>query len=91
MNARRVLFMTLATGLLFSTPAFAQDEEGDSSRKIQYKSRTEIDFEGVEVSGELIKPAGALLLERKRASFNPLIKLRTDFNEEMDRSVDQIK
>lgn len=91
MNARRVFLLSLVSGLTLSTPALAQDEEGDSSRKIQYKARTEIDFEGVDVSGELVKPAGALLLERKRASFNPLIKLRQDFNEEMDQSVNQIK
>ena len=71
-----------------SSPALAQDEE---DRKIVYKQRTEIDFEGVEVAGELVKPQGALLLDRKRANFNPLIKLREDFNEEMDQSVNQIK
>ena len=49
------------------------------------------DFEGVEVAGELVKPQGALLLDRKRASFNPLIKLRTDFNQEMSESVNEVK
>ena len=72
----------------FSAPAFAQDEE---EPKVIYKSKTEIDFEGVEVDGELVKPQGALLLDRKRANFNPLIKLRTDFDEEMDKSVDEVK
>ncbi|MEL6344997.1 MAG: hypothetical protein AAFV53_17900 [Myxococcota bacterium] len=67
----------------------AQDDDGE--RTVQYKSRTEIDFEGVEVDGELVKPQGALLLDRKRASFNPLIQLRTDFNEEMSDSVDEVK
>ena len=77
---------------LFSTAAFAQDEETtDDGRKIRYKEKTEIDFEGLDVSGELVKPSGALLLDRKRASFNPLIRLRTDFNEEMKESVDEIK
>ena len=71
----------------FAAPAYAQDDD----RKVQYKKRTEIDFEGVEVTGEMVKPQGALLLDRKRGSFNPLIKLRADFNEEMDKSVDQIK
>ena len=69
-------------------PAFAQDEE---EPKVIYKARTEIDFEGVEVAGELVKPQGALLLERKRANFNPLIKLRTDFDDEMEKSVDEVK
>jgi|GEM_PF-4384116 len=30
------------------------------------QSRTELDFEGIEVSGELVKPQGALLLDRKK-------------------------
>ena len=58
---------------------------------LKARTGTEIDFEGVEVAGELVKPQGALLLDRKRANFNPLIKLRTDFDEEMEKSVDEVK
>jgi len=76
----------IAAGFVLA-PAQAQD----SDRKVTYKKRTEIDFEAVEVSGELVKPQGALLLDRKRANFNPLIKIRSDFNSEMDQSVHQIK
>lgn len=74
--------------LVISSTAFAQSE-GD--RKVIYKERTEIDFEGVEVAGELVKPQGALLNERKRANFNPLIKLRTEFDQEMEQSIDEVK
>ena len=84
----RIALAFAVGALAFSTPGYAQDED---ERKIQYKQRTEIDFEGVEVAGELVKPQGALLLDRKRANFNPLIQLREDFNEEMDQSVNQIK
>ena len=89
---RKLLLILLALGL-GAPSAFAQDDESDDSsgRRVIYKSRTEIDFEGIEVAGELVKPQGSLLLGRKRASFNPLIKLRADFNDEMDESVDQIK
>ena len=72
--------------ILFVNLAFAQEE-----RAITYKKRTEIDFEGVDISGELVKPQGALLLDRKRASFNPLIKIRSDFNPEIALSVTEIK
>ena len=75
---------------IFSSSALAQDTDEDGN-SISYKERTEIDFEGVEVAGELVKPQGALLLDRKKASFNPLIKLRTDFNPEMSQSVNNIK
>lgn len=74
--------MTLASGV-----AVAQEDD----RKVVYKERTEIDFEGVDVAGELVKPQGALLLDRKKASFNPLIKMRTDFNQEMSNSVNEVK
>lgn len=73
--------------LMITTLVFAQDQD----REVRYKDKTEIDFEGVDVEGQLVKPQGALLLDRKRASFNPLIKLRTDFNPEMSASVSEIK
>jgi len=72
------------------TSAVAQESE-DDGRKIIYKARTEIDFEGVDVAGELVKPQGALLLDRKKGSFNPLIRLREEFNVEMENSVNYIK
>jgi len=74
----------------FSVPAFAQDEE-EEGRQVSYKAKTEIDFEGLDVSGELVKPQSALVLDRKKASFNPLIKLRQDFNAEMEQSIDEVK
>ena len=85
-TARFLLAGSLA---IFSTAAMAQEEEEE--RKVVYSERTEIDFEGLDVSGELVKPQGALLLDRKKASFNPLIKLRTNFDEEMAQSVDEVK
>jgi len=69
-----------------AAPAMAQED-----RKIVYKKRTEIDFEDVSVEGELKKPHGAYLLDRRRGNFNPLIKIRTDFNEEIYRSVDEVR
>lgn len=90
----RSLRHMVAVSFLLSTSgtAFAQDEGGgEDAPKVVYKERTEVDFEGVEVAGELVKPQGALLLDRKRASFNPLIKLRADFNSEMSQSVDEVK
>ena len=75
--------------LLFPFTAHAQDKEED--RKIIYKERTEIDFESVDVTGELIKPAGALIINRKKATFPPLIKLREDWNDELKRTIDKVK
>ena len=76
--------------ILLTAGAYADDSNKEEP-KVIYKAKTEIDFEGVEIEGELVKPQGALLLDRKRAQFNSMIKLRIDFDDEMDKSVDEIK
>ena len=67
--------------------AFANDPEP----QVIYKQKTEIDFEGFEIEGELFKPEGALISERQAAPFNPLIQLRTNFQQEMSQSVQEVK
>ena len=83
-------FLTLF--LMFSATAMAEDPVSpDEDRKVVYKQRTEIDFEGVEVEGSLVRPQGSLILDRKKGSFNPLIRLREDFEPELNNSVNLIK
>ncbi|MEM6928852.1 MAG: hypothetical protein AAF602_18075 [Myxococcota bacterium] len=83
-------FFVCVAFLMVSSTAFAQDS-GRSERQVKYKQRTVIDFEGVDVTGTLVRPSGALVLERRKADFNPLIKLRSDFDREMKQSLDFIK
>jgi len=73
--------------LSLTTSAIAQDND----RETTYKKRTEIDFEGVEIDGQLVKPSGMLITEKNKPKFNPLIKLRQDFNPEMSMSINEIK
>ena len=83
-------FITATLLLTFSSAAVAADIEAPEPQVV-YKQKTEIDFEGIELTGELVKPQGTLLITRKQASFNPLIKLRSDFDDEMSASVDEVK
>jgi len=78
-----ILSMTLLPG-----HAWAGDDLDD---RVVYKQKTEIDFEDLEIEAVLQKPQSALILERKKANFNPLIKLRTDWQDEMDQSIDEMK
>jgi glutaredoxin-related protein len=73
--------------LLLLTTALAEEP----APIVVYRERTEIDFESVDITGELVKPEGNLITERQEAVFNPLIRLRTDWNEEMSASVNEIK
>ena len=59
--------------------------------QVIYKKETEIDFEGFEIEGQLIKPHGAVVTDRKGAGFNPLIQLRMDFAQEMSQSINDVK
>jgi len=71
--------------------ANAAEEDETSNRKIVYRMKTEIDFEGLEVEGEIVKPSSALILERKKSAFNPLVKIRTDWVDLIDESIDEAK
>tara|TARA_Y100001968_G_C19364599_1_gene721779 strand:- start:1031 stop:1297 length:267 start_codon:yes stop_codon:yes gene_type:complete len=82
------LILSLGLGLLMATPvAIAQSDEPD----VRYRKRTEIDFEDVSIDGELKKPHGAYLLDKRQSSFNPLIRLKENFNQEMIDSVNQVR
>jgi hypothetical protein len=76
----------LAAAVFFSGFAYADPPETSEDVQIRYRARTEIDFEGVDVAGELIRPQGSLILDRKKGAFNPLIRLREEFNEEITDS-----
>ena len=58
---------------------------------IVYQERTEIDFESVDIEGQLVKPEGILTTERVSATFNPMIRLRLDWDEEITSSVNEIE
>jgi hypothetical protein len=73
--------------LLLLTTALAEEPEPI----VVYQERTEIDFEAVDIAGELVKPEGNLITERQEAVFNPLIRLRTDWNDEISSSVNEIE
>lgn len=81
-------FIILAPLLFLAGEAKADD---DGEKKVIYRQETTIDFEDLEIEGILVKPQSALVLERKKASFNPLIKLRTDWNDQVEQSVDEVK
>jgi len=78
--------------LFFASFAFAGDDlNKEDDRKIVYKQKTEIDFESLEVAGAIVRPSSALILERKSATFNPLIKLRTNWSDMIEESTEEMR
>jgi hypothetical protein len=79
----------LLVGAALAADSVEIDESSD--RKVIYRQKTEIDFEGLDIEGILVKPSSSLILERKKAAFNPLVKIRTDWNDMIEESIDEAK
>ena len=62
-------------------------EEGD---KTVYSKKTVIDFSDVNIEGELTKPEGSYIKNRKKTRFRNLIELRGNFRPELSRSVSKL-
>ena len=78
--------------ILIFALSLAQAQNTDSVEPIiMYSSKTLIDFEGSEVKGEIVSPNGSVVSEPIRPDFNPLLKLRYDFQDELNASVNLIK
>ncbi len=79
----------LALTLAAAPSAFAQDvvKEKDTT---SYKKKTIIDFSDVTIQGELTKPEGSYLLNRKKTNFKSLLKIRGNFLPELFNSIDNL-
>lgn len=83
--------------LLFVFPLLAQAQEttaepgaGAGDESVIYKKTTIIDFSDVTITGELTKPEGSYLMNKKKATFNLLINVRDNFLPEMLKTVDNL-
>src|SRR5438270_13819121 len=82
---------------ILALPALAQDKKEEKgpkvvqeADKIVVRKRTVIDFNDVTVEGELTKPEGSYLMNRNKTRFQSLIRLRDNFNPELQKSADNL-
>jgi len=94
---KRLASAVVVTAALWAGQAAAQAQEPrDEVKVIQeedrtvYKKKTVIDFTDVAVEGELTKPEGSYVLNRKKTDFQSLIKVRENFAPELQKSVDNL-
>ena len=78
----------LATTVMASS-ALAQDAIQETDKTV-FKKKTIIDFSDVTIQGELTKPEGSYLLNRKKTKFNSLLKIRGNFLPELFNSIDNL-
>jgi hypothetical protein len=79
------LLVVAAVVAALAGTAIAEDKD-----KVVYKQKTIIDFSDVTIQGELTKPEGSYISTRKGAEFTKLIKVRENFDPELNKSVDKL-
>jgi hypothetical protein len=84
----------LVLAALIALPAVAQNKDKvtvvQEADKTVFRKKTVIDFTDVAVEGELTKPEGSYAISKKKTTFKTLIKVRSDFNPELQKSVDNL-
>ena len=84
--------MPLSISLFGLCIANAQSMDANAPDNVQYKDIIEIEFgEELNINGEIVSPNGSVVSEAFRPDFNPLLSLRMDFQQELNRSVSLIK
>lgn len=80
-----------AVAMALSTTALAQETKviREADRTV-YRKRTVVDFSEVNVEGDLTKPEGSYVLNRQKAGFPSRIKVRANFQPELQKSVDNL-
>jgi hypothetical protein len=89
-----VLIRALVVAAVLALPALAEEKPApkvvQEADKVVIRKRTVIDFNDVTVEGELTKPEGSYLMNRNKARFQSLIRLRDNFNPELQKSADNL-
>lgn len=91
MMKRIIAASALAIGLGAAETASAQEDTViRQADRTEYKKKTVIDFSDVTIQGELTKPEGSYLLNRKKTNFKSLLKARADFLPELLTSTENL-
>ncbi|WP_434390133.1 hypothetical protein [Melittangium boletus] len=85
--------LMMAVTMALAVPALAQQDQVkviQEEDKVVVRKKTTIDFTDMAVEGELTKPEGSYVLNRKKTDFQSLIRVRDNFNPELQKSVDNL-
>jgi hypothetical protein len=89
-----VLMRAVVLAALLASATLADEQKGpkvvQEADKVVVRKRTVIDFNDVTVEGELTRPEGSYLMNRSKTRFQSLIRLRDNFNPELQKSADNL-
>ena len=77
----------LPVAFVLANEVRAEDTVVQEADKVVVSKKTVIDFSDVSIEGELTKPDGTYIKNRKKTRFRNLIELRGNFRPELKKSV----
>ncbi|MBM4365727.1 MAG: hypothetical protein FJ102_05890 [Deltaproteobacteria bacterium] len=83
--------MLILASLALAQSPDTEDLPEEGSTPVIYERVTEHTFDGVKVKGAVVGPDGIVTIERRRAIFNPLIRLRINFDDALAASVEEVQ
>jgi hypothetical protein len=83
-----LLPLTLA-GAAFAQSKVQERVVQEADRTV-FRKKTVIDFTDMAVEGELTKPEGSYVMDRNKARFRSLVRVRDNFAPELQKSVDNL-
>ena len=61
------------------------------SKKVEIRKVQEVNFDAVDVDGQVRNPDGAYVVQKRVVEFLPLYKVRRNFDESIKESVEYVK
>ena len=81
--------LAFTAGLVWSRSAHAADgpaaKKNDRKVKVVYPKKTDLDFEGLDIQGEVRNPGEFYFASRPQEKFDSLVKRRPNFHRELLR------
>lgn len=61
------------------------------AKKVEYRKTQDVNFDAVDVDGQVRNPDGAYVVQKRVIDFLPLYKVRRNFDENIKESVEYVK
>lgn len=61
------------------------------AKKVQYRKSQDVNFDAMDVDGQVRNPDGAYLVQKRGIDFVPLYKVRKNFDDNIKESVEYVK
>ncbi len=80
----RSIYLVLITFTMFTTSTVF-------AKKVQYRKVQDVNFDAMDVDGQVRNPDGAYVVQKRVVEFLPLYKVRKNFDENIKESVEYVK